>query len=256
MKIEIAGKKVGLALGGGGVLGAAHIGVIKSLEENKIPIDYISGTSIGALVASVYAFGMPLEKIRKIALDLHWLDISEFSLSQYGLLSNEKIGKMITENLGDVNIEDSKIPLSVIATDISKGEKVVLTKGSLADAVMASTCIPGIFIPITKGNQLLVDGGVVENVPVYSLKEMGAQFTIGVDLTARQTFRKPKNILEIFTNTINLRLKNGTRLQASTADLLISPDLSKFNLYETKQVPDLIEKGYHDSKESMMLLSK
>ncbi len=128
---------------------------------------------------------------------------------------------------------------------------MVLSKGSVADAVMASTCIPGIFVPIEKDNQLLIDGGVMENVPVLSLQEMGADFIIGVDLNAKQSFIKPNNIVEVLINTINLTLASATRLQTERTDLLITPDVSEFNLYDTSQVSALIERGYSDSKKKI-----
>ncbi len=248
-------KKKGLALGGGAVLGAAHIGVIRSIEEHGIAVEYISGTSIGSLVAALYAFGISWSRMRDIAMDLDWLDISGLSLSQYGLITNKKVGNVITKNLGDVQFNDSPIPLAVISTDLSTGKKEVITEGSVAEAVMASTCIPGIFVPIEKGDRLLVDGGVVENVPVLSLQEMGADYVIGVDLNAKQTITRPKNILEVLLNTINITLLNVTKLQTEEADLLITPDLSEFNLYDTKQVSDLIEKGYHDSRDMIKKIS-
>ena len=116
-------KKIGLALGNGAVLGAAHIGVIRSIEEYDVPVEYISGTIIGAFIAALYAFDLGWQKIREIALDLDWLDISGLSLSEYGLLTNRKTGNVITESLGDVQFKDSRIPLAVIATDIARGKK-------------------------------------------------------------------------------------------------------------------------------------
>ncbi len=248
---HILNKKIGLALGGGAVLGAAHIGIIRAIDEYDIPIKFISGTSIGSLIAALYSFGLTWNEMQEIAVDLNWLDISTLSLSQYGLLTNKKIGNVITDHLGDVQFNESKIPLAVIATDIAKGKKVVLSEGSVADAVMASTCIPGIFVPIQKDNQLLIDGGVMENVPVLSLQEMGADFIIGVDLNAKQSFIKPDNILEVLINTINLTLASATRLQTEETDLLITPDVSEFNLYDTSQVSALIERGYSDSKKKI-----
>jgi NTE family protein len=253
---ERSHKKYGLALGGGAVLGAAHIGVIRSVQEYGIPIQYLSGTSIGAFVAALYAFGLDWREIREVALDLDWLEISGLSLSQYGLLSNKKIGKVITDKLGNVQFSESKIPLSIIATDIAKGKKVVLAEGPVSEAVMASTCIPGIFIPIEKSDKMLIDGGIMENVPVLSLQNMGADFVIGVDLNAKQTFIKPGNIVEVLINTINLSLLNVTRLQTEEADLMIKPDLSGFNLYDTKQISDLIDKGYNDSKECIRKITE
>jgi NTE family protein len=134
-----------LALGGGAVLGAAHIGVLKALDELDISIDYIAGTSAGALIASLFAFGNNWRQIEEIALDLDWFDISELNLSKYGLLSNDKLRKIIVEKIGDVKISESQIPLSIIATDICSGEKVILQEENLGYAVKASTCIPGVF---------------------------------------------------------------------------------------------------------------
>lgn len=244
-------KSVGLALGGGAVLGAAHIGTIRAIEEYEIPIKYISGTSIGALIAALYAFGISSDKMQEIALDLDWLDISALSLSQYGLISNKKVGNVITDELGDVKFDDAEIPLAIIATDIASGKKIVKTEGSVADAVMASTCIPGVFVPIEKDDQMLVDGGVLENVPVLSIQEMGAEFVIGVDLNAKQSFTKPNNIIEVLINTVNITLLNASMMQTEKADLLITPDLADYNLYDTSQVEDLIKAGYKESKKSL-----
>lgn len=253
---SIKNKKVGLALGGGAVLGAAHIGVIRAIEEYEIKIDYISGTSIGALIGALYAFGTKWEEIKKIAEEMDWFDISELSISQYGLLNNKKIGDIIQDQLGDVKFKDSNIPLSIIATDIGNGTKEVLTDGSITDAVMASTCLPGIFSPVEMDDKLLVDGGVLENVPVLSLQEMGADYIIGVDLNACYSFVKPENIVELLINTVNLALINVSKLQTEKADLLITPDLSRFNLYDTEQVPELIDIGYKESRKVLKELAK
>jgi NTE family protein len=182
MRIFRRKKKIGLALGGGAVLGAAHIGVLKAIEEFNIPISYIAGTSIGAIISAFYAFGKNWEEMAILLKGLNWLDISRISLSQFGLLSNKKLGKLITDNLGDVSFDEACIPLAMIATDITSGEKVVLKSGNVAAAVMASSCIPGIFIPVEIDNRLLVDGELVENVPISPLKDMGANFIISVDL--------------------------------------------------------------------------
>ena len=240
-------KNIGVALGGGAVLGSAHVGFLKAVDELNIEINYISGTSIGAFVAALFAFGKSWKEIRDIAIDLDWLDISSMSISEFGLLKNDKLGDLIRESIGDLDFSDSNIPLSVIATNIGSGEKVVINSGSIADGIMASTAIPGIFVPVEIDNNLLVDGGLVENVPVLALEEMGAEFKIGVDLNAKQKFSKPRNLVDVLINTLDITMMNSTKLQTKTADILITPDLSNFNLYDTDQVADLIEKGYSES---------
>ena len=240
-------KKVGLALGGGAVLGAAHVGVLKAIDELGISIEYVAGTSAGALIASLFAFKNNWQKIEKIILDMNWFDISELTLSKFGLLSNEKIRDIIIDNIGDVDIDDSKIPLNIIATDICSGEKVIMKSDNLADAVKASTCIPGIFTPVEIKNKLLVDGGVVENVPLHSLKNMGAEMLIGVDLNAGHAVKKPSNIVELLLNTFDFALMSATKLQTEKENIIIKPDLSKFNVIDNAQVADLIDQGYNDS---------
>ena len=132
----------------------------------------------------------------------------------------------------------------MVATDISTGEKVLLRKGSVSSAVMASSCIPGVFVPVEMEGRLLVDGGLVENVPIAPLKEMEADLIIGVDLNAGQKHERPENIVEVLLRSFNFMLESATRLQTEEADLLIKPDLSKFNMYDMEQAGDLFEAGY------------
>ena len=237
-------KKIGLALGGGAVLGAAHIGVLKAIKEFNIPIACVSGTSIGAFVAAFYACGVEWDEIEAIAMELKWLDLSGLSLSKLGLLSNERMGKLIEQHLGKKDLRDAHIPVAMIATDIVSGEKVILKKGNIADAVMASTCIPGIFTPVEIDDRMLVDGGIVENVPVSPLKEMGGDQIIAVNLNAEQKNTKPESIIEILLRTFDFLIGTSTDLQTNKANVLIEPDLSEFNMVEIKQAPDLINIGY------------
>jgi NTE family protein len=240
-------KKTGLALGGGAVLGAAHVGVLRALTELKMPISMVSGTSIGAFIAALYAFGKSWKDIRDIAFDLDWFDLSGLSLSQYGILSNKKFGSIVKELLGEKDIRDALIPLSMVATDIGTGKKVVFTEGDVAEAIMASSCIPGLFRPVDHSDTLLVDGMLVENVPVSPLVESGAESVISVDLLACHVFTKPDNIIGVLLNAFYSTLANTTAIQVADADLCISPNLSKFNLIDFGQIPDLVEAGYQSA---------
>ena len=245
---NLEGKKIGLALSGGAVLGAAHIGVLKALEEFKISIDYISGTSIGAFIASMYAFGLDYTKVKEIALELSWKEISSFSFSKLGLFSNRKIKNFLTENIGDVTFNEASIPLAIIAANISKGSKVIIKEGEVSSAVMASCCIPGLFQPVEVEGQLLVDGGIVENVPISPLKDFGANFIIAVDLNAKYDYTRPNNIVDVLLNSFHFTLASSTKLQTEKADLLIQPDLSSFNHIDVKQTEDLIQVGFEEAK--------
>jgi len=244
-------KKIGLALGGGAVLGASHIGVIRALEEMDVEISFVTGTSIGAFVGALYSFGNTSKDIEEIVLQLNWMEISGIAIFESGLLSNAKLGKLLEKSLGEKKIEDADIPLAVIATDISNGEKVIINKGLVTQAVMASTCIPGVFSPVEFDEKLLVDGGIVENITIDTVKNMGADYVIGVDLYAIKTYNKPDSILDIMINSFHFTLKAAARYQTEDADLLITPDLSKFNMISTDQIKDLIEQGYKDGKEQL-----
>lgn len=226
------------------MLGAAHVGVLRALTELDITVSMVSGTSIGSFIASLYAFGKSWEDIRDIVFDLDWLDLTSLALSQYGLLSNRKMGAIVCSLLGDKNIEDALIPLSMVATDIGTGKKVILAEGDVAAAVMASSCIPGVFRPVEYSGSLLVDGMLMENVPVSPLFEGGAESIICVDLLARHAFNKPENIIDLLLNAFYSTITNTTALQIDVADLCIAPDLSQFSLIDTGSVPEIMEAGY------------
>ncbi|MFA6618955.1 MAG: patatin-like phospholipase family protein [Candidatus Neomarinimicrobiota bacterium] len=240
-------QKIGLALGGGSVLGAAHIGVLRALEELDIEIDLIAGTSIGALIAGLYANGVSWQEIETMTEDLRWFDLSAPTLSRLGLLSNRRMGDLIREKIGNVNLEDSKIPVAMIAADIESLKKVILTKGEVAKASMASTCVPGIFSPVEIDNRLLVDGGVVESVPVSPLLDMGAEIIIAVNLNSENKSEKPKSLIQVLLRTFSLSSNVATKFQLSDVDILIAPDLSEFNVVDIDQSPDLIQKGYEEA---------
>lgn len=241
-------KKVGLALGGGAVLGAVHVGVLKALEEKKIKIKAISGTSAGAIVAALYAFGKTPLEIEKIVVEFEWKKLSSLTISKYGVLSNEKIGEIIKQNIGDKKFKDANIGLGMIATDITTGEKVILDKGNVADAVIASTCIPGIFIPVEIEGRFLVDGGIVENIPLSPLKDKDIDFIIGVDLVPERSYKKPENVIEVLYNSFNFLVKINKKAQTKDADIIIKPDLSDFNAVDMSQIKDLIQIGYDETK--------
>lgn len=244
--LGIRENRIGLALGGGAVLGAAHIGVLKALEEIDVKVDYITGTSAGAIVAALYAFGKRWDEMEELFGKVNWLDLSGMTISQYGLLSGKKLAAFLVKKIGQVNIEDARLPLAIIAADISTGEKVVLQAGDLATAVMASTSIPGIFIPVELDGKMLVDGGVVEKVPVSPLKEMGAQTLIAVNLLCDRG--RPDNIIELLMNAFHFLVQEKTGVQIKDAHIKLEIELSDFNRVNTKQIPELIQVGYEQAK--------
>lgn len=236
--------KIGLALSGGAALGIAHIGALQALADQNIPIHCISGTSAGAVVAGCFAFGLTPNQMAEKSKNLSWFKLSNFSYSRMGLITTQKIGQMIKEILGDVNIEDAKIPLAITATDIESGEAVIFKKGKLADAIMASVCIPGLFVPTEYGEKKLVDGGLVKNLPLSVLDDMGAEFKIGVNLARWRKYKKPNNLLDVMLSAQDILTHKQTNLDAKQAQMIIEPHLEQFTASDFKKAAELINEGY------------
>jgi len=244
-------ERTGLAFGGGVVLGAAHIGVLKAMDETGFRADCVAGTSIGSFIAAMHAFGKSWREIEKVALELDWSDLSGLTISGYGLLSMRKFGEIVRAQLGSRRIEDAPVPLAIVATDICTGNKVVLRGGDVATAVMASSSIPGIFKPVEEGDMLLVDGVLTENVPVSPLKAMGASRIVCIDLFGRHSFRRPEHLPDLLLNAFYSAMRAISQIQIREADLVITPDLSRFSLVDMSAVPEILDTGY---RESMPLL--
>jgi len=177
--------KIGLALGTGAARGLAHIGVIKTLEEAGIKIDFIAGVSMGAMIGGGYAVTMDIKKIESIALKTDWrklISLIDLRIPIGGIIDGQKIEEFIKSAIGDAKFSDAKIPLAIVAADVKNGERVVLTEGSIAQAVRGSISIPILFKPYNYKGRFLIDGGVVDPVPVKLAREMGADYVIAVNL--------------------------------------------------------------------------
>ena len=183
-KKRIPSRKVGLALGSGSARGWSHIGVIRALAEAGIRLDYVAGTSIGALVGAVYASG-EIDALEEVVLQLDWKEIaflSDVVFPKSGLIDGKKISVFIQKHLNEINIEDLALPFCAVSTDLTTGDEVTIRDGNIIEAVRASISVPGIFTPVKKNGTILVDGGLVNPVPVSVVREMGAKFVIAVDL--------------------------------------------------------------------------
>lgn len=241
--------KLGLALSGGATRGLAHIGVLQAFEENGIRPDYLSGTSIGAFAAALYAFGVPLSEIRRIGQGMTPLRVSKLKLSRFALFSNEELGNLIVAAIGRVRIEDAPIPLAIMATDISRGEKVVLREGEVASAVMASSAMAGIYLPVHLDGRMLMDGGIIEDVPISPLRPMGAGMVVAVNLSADRKYRVPEDIIDILFNAFDIAIDENTKEQVKVADMVIEPCLSGFRRVDVKQIDEMIAEGHRAATE-------
>ncbi len=243
--------RLGLALSGGATRGLAHIGVLKALEDNGIKPDYLSGTSIGAFAAALYAFGITIEEIRDMGRGMSPVSVSKLKLSRYALFSNEELGRLIQFKIGRARIEEALIPLAIMTADIGTGEKVVLRMGEVAPAVMASNAVPGIYRPISIDGRMLVDGGIVEDVPISPLRPMGAEIVVAVNLSAEREYRTPSDIIDILLNAFDIAIDEDTKVQVRAADVLIEPKLSHFRRMDVSQIDDLIAEGYRAAAASV-----
>ena len=181
-----APKKVGLALSGGGARGLAHIGVLKVLEREGIPVHFLAGTSAGGLIGAAYAAGLSPRDLEEEALRLsnprYLIGFLDRGLSRRGLLAGQKVMAYLAGLIGEVTFDQLRIPLAVVAVDLNKGDKVVLKEGPVLEAVRATIALPGLFTPVERGDQLLVDGGLLDNLPADVVRQMGADVVIAVDV--------------------------------------------------------------------------
>lgn len=180
-------RKIGLALGSGAAKGLAHIGAVKALEERGIPINMIAGSSIGALIGACYAMAGSINDIEALALKLDWKKLARLldpniALFFKGVIYGKKLKELLKTIIGNVEFKDLKIPLSIVTTDAETGEEVVINKGSVLEAVRASISIPAVFTPVRLDNRYLMDGGVINPVPVSVVKGMGADFIIACNV--------------------------------------------------------------------------
>ncbi len=175
-------KKIGLALGGGVVRGLAHMGVLAVLEEAHIPIDYIAGTSAGSLIGSIFSAGYSVSQIQALARQISWGKVARLVWPVQGFVSFAPLEHWLVKSLGDLCFEDLKIPFAAMATDIHSGKPVKLSTGRVAPAVRASASVAGFVTPIELEGKLLVDGSFSDTVPIRAVREMGADYVIGVDI--------------------------------------------------------------------------
>ena len=199
MGLENRKSKIGLALGGGAAKGLAHIGVLEVLEKEKVQIDMVAGTSIGSIIGALFAQGKNSKDMRAIIKDWDWkrrMSLVDLALPKSGFIAGKKVSDFLKTIIGDVSFDDLKMPFACVATDINSGEEIVINKGSVLEAVRASISLPVIFAIVKKRGRYLVDGGLVDPVPVGVLKEMGADFIIAVNVLTRMDRTRKRIYIE------------------------------------------------------------
>ena len=220
----VSRKRVGLALGGGIVRGLAHVGVLSTLKEGRIPVDYVSGSSVGAIVAITYCAGWTCEAIERFADKFNWWRMLTLTWPSQGLFSFDRLESWMKREIGDLEFADLKIPCTIVATDIHQGKQVYFSEGPVMPAIHASCAVPGFIKPVVIAGRQYCDGAVVNILPVSVAREMGAEYVIGVDLMAF-SMKRALGPLKYLWGAVEILLQNSGG-GASSADCLIQPDLA------------------------------
>jgi NTE family protein len=218
--------KIALVLGAGASKGFAHVGVIKILESNKIPIHMIVGTSVGSMVGSFYAFGYDAFQLQKLSFTIEKGEIVDLVLPENGFVKGEKLEEFVNKTVKNTPMEKLKIPFYAVAADLQSGQEVAFGRGNTGMAVRASCSIPGIFRPVKIGERAYVDGGVVSPVAVDVAKKFGADIVIAVDISAGADRTLPENTIETILHSFNIMYSKLASLQVCNADVVIKPKVS------------------------------
>lgn len=215
--------KIAVVLGAGAAKGFAHVGVLKVLESNKIPIHMIVGTSAGSFVGSLYAYGFNAFELQKLSFTIERDDIIDLTIPVNGFIKGEKLEGYINYILRNTPIEKLKIPFYAVATDIQSGREVVFGSGNTGTAVRASCSIPGIFVPVNISGRMYVDGGVVSPVAVEAARKQGADVIIAVDVSSDVDSSVPKGTIETILQSISIMYSKLSTIQLAKADVVIKP---------------------------------
>src|SRR6266852_7466392 len=235
---------IGLALGGGFARGFAHLGVLQVLEQNRIPISHIAGTSVGSILGAAYASGAPLARIIETCRTLRFRDIARWRVSRLGLASNQRLENLIERVFESRQFEDLRIPLAVVATDLTSGEPVVFTQGNLVDAIRASCAFPGLFEPLEIGTRCLADGGLVAPVPTRAARALGATSVIGISVGIQDGHRgAPTNIFQVVSRAVSAAQKHQLEVWERHADLVLRPDVQSLAWDDFHRADEAIEAG-------------
>jgi len=235
---------IGLALGGGFARGIAHIGVLKVLEEESIPVRVITGTSVGALIGANYCSGLTIDEMQEVAHNTRFTTFARWTLSRYGFASNDRMVAFLTRTLKVKTFEDLRIPLGVTATDFNTGEGVVFHSGSIIDPVRASCAYPGMFLPVNIRGRYLVDGMLSHPVPTRPLREMGVDRVLAVHL--KGTWAQggaPRHLFDVIGQSFAIAQDAMSTIWREAADLVIEPDVAGFAYDDFKRTDDLIHAG-------------
>lgn len=239
--------RVGLALSGGAARGVAHIGVLKVFAQHQVPIDFIAGTSAGALVGGAYASGMSISEIEDLGRNLRWRDFGRMTISRLGIQSNARMEEYVRARFPLTRFEDLHIPLAIVATDLHSGTPHVMSgTGDVAFAIRASCALPGWYVPVTdEHGRQLVDGGLVANVPTAAVRALGADIVIAVDVNAEGAafLGAPQSAIGVLMQSIILVQRTAALHQRQVADVVVAPKVGHIRWDEMTRAEEFINAG-------------
>jgi NTE family protein len=243
--------KVAVVLGAGAAKGFAHIGVLKVLESNKIPVHMVVGTSAGSFVGSLYAYGFNAFELQKLSFGLQKDDIVDITLPDNGFIKGEKLEAYINYMLRNTPIEKLRIPFYAVATDIQSGREVIFGSGNTGTAVRASCSIPGIFMPPVISGRMYVDGGVVSPVAVEASRKMGADVVIAVDISSDVGSPLPNGTIETILQSINIMNSKLSAIQLAKADIVIKPKVGSIGSADFSKRNEAVLEGEKAAVEAL-----
>lgn len=249
------GPSIGLALSGGAARGIAHVGVLRALVENNIPIDFIAGTSAGSLVGGAMASGMPLDQIEDLGRKMRWRDVGRMTVSRLGVQSNERLEQYLRERLPVTRFEDLPIPFAAVATDLKTGSAVILRdQGDVPFAIRASCAIPGWYVPVVdEAGRQLVDGGLVAVIPASIARSFGADIVISVDVNTEgaKFIGTTSSVIGVVLQSMLVVQKTASHYQLSLSDHVIKPKVGHIRWDEMGRGEELVAAGYEAGLESV-----
>ncbi len=243
--------KIALVLGAGSSKGFAHVGVLKILETNKVPIHMIIGTSVGSVVGSLYAYGHNAFQLQKISFSIEKGDVVDLIIPDNGFIKGEKLEEFVNKTLNHTPMEKLKIPFYAVATDVQSGQEVVFGRGNTGQAVRASCSIPGVFRPVKVGDRMYVDGGVVSPVAVDAARRLGADIVIAVDISKEGDRPKPESTIDTIFQSFNIMYSKLASIQVSRADVVIRPKVGYISSSDFSKRHEAILEGERATVEAL-----
>lgn len=235
---------IGLALGGGFARGIAHVGVLKVLEENHVPIDFVAGTSVGAVIGAAYCSGIDAAELQELSTLVRFKDFARWTISRFGIATNERMIGFLKRLVKAKTFEELRIPLAVTATDFLTGDPVVFRSGPLIDAVRASCAYPGMFLPVRVKGRMLVDGMLSYAVPTTPLKQMGAEKVLAIYLSAHWMDESgPRHIFDVIGQCFSIAQARMSSVWQQDADLTLEPNVAGFPYDAFTRAKELIQLG-------------